>query len=417
MNALPAPGRVDCTRCFSGCSTINFDQTRREEGDWRITANPLAWGNESPEVIVLGFSKGPTQAGALSTTPHNEIAYKGGRGNVGIILSHVGLLPAAGEADLTQTVTKAIANPSGRFHFASLVRCTVELYDQKTSKWKGSGGRMLDKFVQSSFGNEVATNCTEEFLSELPGETKLIVMFGLGSSLNYVNESFKLYEKARKGSWRWLNEIAYTDGSVVVVHVEHFASQGALIPQWMGQDQHKRGKYGRMAQEAVKHALGETAYPVISPPHTIQVTQIEKPRSTAESKKTAIEKEKEAPKNEADVITILEAFVNAGYTETKNIDKVAGFKAPGGHVVYLVKTTSTLTKICLMVHPDFSPEILSKLDGVDSVGSEHNFHSNMSGFPKRINKGKTPTAYGWQLMLNSLPALAKFLATFSEARI
>lgn len=121
-------------------------------------------------------------------------------------------------------------------------------------------------------------------------------------------------------------------------------------------------------------------------------------------------------KSEADVITLMNEFANANYVETKNIDYVAGYKAPSGQVVYLVKTTSTLNRINVMVNPGFSPEMLRKLEGVDAVSSEHKFHSNMSGFPKRINKGKTPTAYGWQVTLDSLQALPKFLKAFSQVR-
>jgi hypothetical protein len=69
-----------------------------------------------------------------------------------------------------------------------------------------------------------------------------------------------------------------------------------------------------------------------------------------------------------------------------------------------------------MVNPKFPQEILRELDGVDAVSSEHMFHSNMSGFPKRINKGETPTAYGWQVTLGSLPALPKFLKAFGQVR-
>lgn len=412
MKTLPAPGRIDCSRCFKGCSSVQFDQTRRQDGDWRITANPLAWGNAKPEVVVLGFSKGPTQAGALTTAPHNEIAYKGGRGNVGKILAHIGLLSACGDGDLASAVSKAIADPSGRFHFGSLVRCTVERYEQESSTWKGSGGGMLDKFVATSFGQEVANNCTEEFLSQLPPSTKLVVMFGLGSRLNYVKEAFKLYQKARNGTWRWLNEVAYTDGAIVVVHVEHFASQGALIPQWTGKDQHERGQYGRMAQEAVRLALGSNQAPVAV--NVIKVQPGKKQLSPVIPKKENIKMKSE--KSETDVITIMNEFTNANYVETKNIDYVAGYKAPSGQVVYLVKTTSSLNRINVMVNPGFSPEMLRELEGVDTVSSEHKFHSNMSGFPKRINKGKTPTAYGWQVTLDSLQALPKFLKAFGQVR-
>jgi hypothetical protein len=48
-----------------------------------------------------------------------------------------------------------------------------------------------------------------------------------------------------------VNDIAYTDRTVTVVHVEHFASQGANIPNWLGQNSHPRARLGLMAREAV----------------------------------------------------------------------------------------------------------------------------------------------------------------------
>lgn len=150
---------------------------------------------------------------------------------MGKILNHVGLLTHAGEEDLRQTVSRLLADQHGKFHFASLIRCTVERRD--AGLWKGSGG-MLDKFVATPFGREISSNCTTQFLQTLPAKTKLIVMFGMGSKLNYVREAFALYQSARGGTCRWINEVAYTDGKVTVVHVEHFASQGSLIPRWLG---------------------------------------------------------------------------------------------------------------------------------------------------------------------------------------
>lgn len=93
MSCLPSHGRVSCSLCH-GDTSPQFDVSKRTEGDWRITANPLSWGSTKPEIVVLGFSKGPTQAGALASTPHDEIAYKGSRLNVGKILAHVGLIPS-----------------------------------------------------------------------------------------------------------------------------------------------------------------------------------------------------------------------------------------------------------------------------------------------------------------------------------
>lgn len=253
MEKLPTHGRVNCTRCFDSCGKVEFDTTKRTEDNWRITANPLAWGNEEPEVIVLGFSKGPTQANAMSKVPHDEIAYKGARPNVGKILKHVGLLQQHAGETPEQAASRLIADCHGRFHFSSFIRCTVEQHKKGT--WQGSGGRMLDKFVATRFGKEIATNCTTRFLKDLPSRTKLIVMFGMGSKLNYVRESFKLYKMARGGEWRWINDVAYTDGRVTVVHVEHFKSLGAYIPQWLGEREHPRSQYGRMAAEAVTCVL------------------------------------------------------------------------------------------------------------------------------------------------------------------
>lgn len=75
MSCLPRHGRVSCTRCHSDIAP-QFDVSKRTEGDWRITANPLSWGSIKPEVVVLGFSKGPTQAEALASTPHDELHTK-----------------------------------------------------------------------------------------------------------------------------------------------------------------------------------------------------------------------------------------------------------------------------------------------------------------------------------------------------
>lgn len=255
MNSLPCHGRIDCTLCYEGQS-VAFDQTRQEKDGWRITANPLAWGNVTPEVVVLGFSKGPTQAGALAASLHDEIAYKGGRLAVGKILAHIDLIPSGDNIALKETVNKLIAERSGRFHFGSLVRCTVERHDEKSGQWKGSGGGMLDKFVATSFGTSIAGQCSVNFLANLPSKTRLVVMFGLGTRGNYVTEARKLIEKARPGHWSTVNEVAYSDGKVTFVHVEHFASQGALLPNWLGENKHKRSRLGQFARDAVQVALG-----------------------------------------------------------------------------------------------------------------------------------------------------------------
>ncbi|GJD76796.1 hypothetical protein [Methylobacterium goesingense] len=257
-SSLPTSRRIDCVICHGG-RPVEFDKTRRisMDGDWRITANPLAWGNPNAEVVVLGFSKGPTQAGKLTTTPHDQIAYKGGRLPVGKILAHVGLIEGGDERHLRASVDRLIADPAGRFQFGSLIRCTVERWDGE--EWKGTGGGMLDGFVAVPFGREVATNCTRRFLTNLSASTRLVVMFGMGTKGNYIRQARALIQQARPGRWRTVNEVAYADEKVTFVHVEHFASQGNLLPRWLGEGGHSRGQLGIRAREAVAGALGMKA--------------------------------------------------------------------------------------------------------------------------------------------------------------
>jgi hypothetical protein len=255
VTLLPEHGRIKCALCHRG-QPYAFDSTRTEDDGWRITDNPLAWGNSTPEVLVLGFSKGPTQAGALGGQPHDQIAYRGRRANIAKILHHVHLLAAPD----SRLVDQAIASTSGRFHFASLIRCTVERFDEKETKpekqWKGTGGGMLDKFIARDFGRTILENCSTRFLGDLPARTKLIVMLGLGTRGSYVTACRQALAKARPGQWRTINEVTYTDSKVVVVHTEHFASQGALLPNWLSGERHERGRVGLLAREGVRVALG-----------------------------------------------------------------------------------------------------------------------------------------------------------------
>jgi hypothetical protein len=80
-------------------------------------------------------------------------------------------------------------------------------------------------------------------------------MFGLGTNLNYVDAALQVFKVARPGSWRKLNDVSYADEAVTVVHVEHFASQGSLIPDWLGITNKPRARLGKLAQQSVRTAL------------------------------------------------------------------------------------------------------------------------------------------------------------------
>ncbi|MFM0140435.1 hypothetical protein [Caballeronia grimmiae] len=115
----------------------------------------------------------------------------------------------------------------------------------------------------------------------------------------------------------------------------------------------------------------------------------------------------------ADAVSIIVGeFEKAGCRQTKETKKVTEFATPRGQTVYLVKTTSRLNGINVMVHPNVSPSVLTRLPGVSSVSPQHRFHSNMTRFPKRIHNGETKTAYGWQVSIDTLGGISSFLGAF-----
>lgn len=101
------------------------------------------------------------------------------------------------------------------------------------------------------------------------------------------------------------------------------------------------------------------------------------------------------------VAVILAEVRKAGYRQTKETTKLAEFEAPCGQIVYVVKTTSRINRINVMVHPSLKRETMIALPGVASVSDEYRFHSNMTQFPKRINGGITEIAHGWQVSLDN----------------
>lgn len=111
-----------------------------------------------------------------------------------------------------------------------------------------------------------------------------------------------------------------------------------------------------------------------------------------------------------DIRTIVDEIVLAGCTITKDNKKVVEFETSLGQVAYLIKKTSRLNRIVLLVDPANRHEDLVTRDGVASVTGEHRFHANMRRFPARRNKGKKDEHYGWQVFAESLGDMQRFLA-------
>lgn len=139
---------------------------------------------------------------------------------------------------------------------------------------------------------------------------------------------------------------------------------------------------------------------------TAKAPALAKPRRTAEDNKEGAEDEA----RQAELTALVDAIVRAGHVVTKQTKKVAEFETASREVLYLIKTTSTLNTVNVIVDPKHAPARLQEWPGVSTVTSKHRFHSHMTRFPKRRNKGEAETAYGWQVTTASLGDFERFLS-------
>lgn len=120
--------------------------------------------------------------------------------------------------------------------------------------------------------------------------------------------------------------------------------------------------------------------------------------------------------NAGDIAAIHQQVERAGYRLTKATAKLLEFESPLGQVMYVEKNRATLNNINIFVHPGHDPQTLHGMEGVASLSGCHRFHSNMTRFPKRINRGKTATAYGWRLNIETIGDLPRFLGAFAAIK-
>jgi hypothetical protein len=190
-------------------------------------------------VIVLGFSRGARQS---KPRPFDQIAFAGMRESLSKILRALQLLKPHDHVD------KRICATEKDFHFGSLFRCSVAMWDAKKRAYAKSGNNIIEKFLGSDETRKVAHNCTEEYLQTLPARTKLVVL--LGNSEDYVEGCRTLFERLNPGL-RSVNDVCYSNGSVTWVHTIHAAAQGDYIPQWLSGTQTPIGRKFKPALDGV----------------------------------------------------------------------------------------------------------------------------------------------------------------------
>jgi hypothetical protein len=244
---LPEHGKISCRKCFS--------ETDKgiviPHASWKMINDPGAWGSSSPEYLVLGFSKGATQAGIYNEGHFEDIAFAGMRKRLTQALVVMGVL------DLNESVDDKISDPSSSIAFGSLIRCSVSRIDEKVKKTRGDiiyscTGPLIGKsFTEIP---HVINNCTRKYLKELPNSVKAVFM--LGNSDSYVSNCQNIIKNLFPASYRSVNSMAVFADNRLWVHLAHPSGLNGHFNNWIKSDVGPGGKR-ILAKEALQSLVNE----------------------------------------------------------------------------------------------------------------------------------------------------------------
>ncbi|TXN17217.1 hypothetical protein FV219_00895 [Methylobacterium sp. WL122] len=214
-----------------------------DKGPWRAVNDPGAWGSAAPEVLVLGFSKGFTQATAARSGPFEAIPFKKMRPRLSEVLQVLGVLQAGEQVDARMVATER------DIAFGSLVRCSLSRFDEKAGKHACTGPIMTKAFTETAAA-PLVKRCAETYLKHLPPSVRLVLMLGTGDS--YIEGCRRTIRALHGAAFTPINEVAYRTGSVTWVHVSHPSGLNGYHGAWMtGDPTTKQGQKRRLAEAAV----------------------------------------------------------------------------------------------------------------------------------------------------------------------
>ena len=241
LEMLPKHGKIECRECYL-CGSNKIIQPHIK---WRMVNDPGAWGGNNPEYLVLGFSKGSTQADIYQKGNFEDIAFAGMRSRLTEALQVVGALSA------NETSDEKIKDSSSNMAFGSLIRCSVSRLDKsKKNIYTCSGSLIIKSFSEIP---DIIDTCTRKYLTNLPSSVKAI--FFLGNSDSYVEECQKLLSKHFPDDFEKINSMAVTANSRLWIHLSHPSPANAWFNSWLTDGETKTGLKRTQAAEAMQSLL------------------------------------------------------------------------------------------------------------------------------------------------------------------
>lgn len=238
--SLPRHGKLECRLCFLD------DREVHESASWRVRNDPGAWGSDNPLILVLGFSKGATQADIYQTGKFEDVPFADCRDRLSELLRAVGLLETG------QKIDERFGPNEKTFAFGSLVRCSLARLN-KAEKFVTSG-EIMPKAFSEIVPRRFISNCTRQFLGHLPDRLRLIVL--LGTTDAYVRGCAETIRELYPHDSRMINDVAYQAGSRTWVHISHPSPLNGHHRTWVeGGPETTAGSKRLMAVNAIKQAL------------------------------------------------------------------------------------------------------------------------------------------------------------------
>lgn len=232
---LPPHGRIACRKCFAD------DGESRVIGRWKMVNDPGAWGASRPEILILGFSKGFTQATAYRAGRFEDIPFKDMRGRLTETLQVLGILSRQ------QRVDEHMAAGETRLAFGSLVRCSLSRMNDQ-GRLECSGQVMPKAFHEEI--SAILSNCGRSFLASLPVSLRLVLM--LGTTDSYIDGCRRLIRDLHNASFDSVNTVSYRTGKVYWTHISHPSGLNGHHPAWLrGDPASKAGRKRMLATEAI----------------------------------------------------------------------------------------------------------------------------------------------------------------------
>jgi hypothetical protein len=221
---LPSHGKINCSECYGA----NANGMAYPHPEWQMINDPGAWGGDLPEFLVIGFSKGSTQAGIYKNGKFEDIAFAGMRPRLTQALQAMGVLKS------NETADEKINNPNSNIAFGSLIRCSVSRIDKKASEKIGNEVyACTGPLITKSFKEipHVINKCANKFLIDLPDTVK--VVFFLGNSDSYVQSCQTLIQGFYRTDYKKINPMAIEANNRLWIHLAHPSGLHGHFKTWL----------------------------------------------------------------------------------------------------------------------------------------------------------------------------------------